>query len=280
MKTIDPKYEHSELPKPKNLLLHFYRCLGKCTAIIYFTIGGMILGSIVFPLIFLISWNKKIFKRRAQSFISMTFRHFTFMLRLLQLMELHVEGRETLKNLKSTIVVANHPSLLDVVILISLIRNADCIVRGSLVHTPFVFVIKYLYLVNTLGSEEMFSLADKSLSDGTNLIIFPEGTRTPRHGTNSYKRGAGHIAYKSKKNILPVYIGGTDKYGLGKHDPYFSFLPDSKLVYTIKVLETVSIDKYSRLEEQIAARRITEDIKQILDKAKEEDPYADKNKQN
>ncbi|MCR5218051.1 1-acyl-sn-glycerol-3-phosphate acyltransferase [Treponema sp.] len=277
MKEIDPRYDHSELPFPKNPLLHFYRCLGKCGATIFFTIGGFFLGAIIFPLIFLLSWNKKTFKRRAQNFISITFRQFLFVLQLLQLLELNVEDRAVFKNLKSTVVVANHPSIMDVVILISLIKNADCIVRGGLIHTPFVFVIKYLYLVNTLGSEEMFTLADKSLNNGTNLIVFPEGTRTPRHGKNTYKRGAGHIAFKSRKNILPVYIGGSDKYGLGKHDPFFSFLPDSKIVYNIKPLKEIQIEKYSDLEEQIAARRITEGIESVLSQAAEKEIHDNKN---
>lgn len=277
MKQIDSKYDHSELPFPKNPLLHFYRCLFKCASIIFFAAGGMFLGTIVFPLIFLVSWNKKVFKRRARAFVSITFRHFIFALRCLSLIDLNVENKEALKNLKSTVVIANHPSLLDFVILVSLIKNADCIVRGSLVKTPFVFVIKYLYLVNTLGSDEMFLLAEKTLKDGSNLIVFPEGTRTPRHGKNPFKRGAGHIAYKSKKDILPVYIGGGDKYGLGKHDPFFSFIPDSKIIYNLKVLDKIQIEKYTNLEEQIASRRITEDLQNLLDKCSENDTYAKKN---
>ncbi|MBO4403966.1 MAG: 1-acyl-sn-glycerol-3-phosphate acyltransferase [Treponema sp.] len=260
MKTIDPKYSHAELPRAKNPLLHFYKCFMKIFCIFFFGTGGFLLGLLVFPVFKIIFIKRKTFKKAAMAFTSATFRFFIVIMRLTGCLRLKIEGREKLKELKSCIIVANHPSLLDVVFLISIIKNADCIVRGGLTKTPLVFVIKHLYIVNTLGTEEMMELSKASLDTGTNLIIFPEGTRTPRHGLNPYKRGAARIALRTKSDIVPVYIGGNDKYGLGKHDPLFSFNPTEIYRYHIKVLDKIPISDFADEEEQIAARHLTDRI--------------------
>lgn len=257
MKTTDPRYSHSEITRVKNPFLYFYRCCAKILCIVVFGAGGLLLGMAVFPLLKLIFWKKTAFKKAAMTFTSFTFRFFILFMRITRCIKLSVEGKEKLRNLKSCIIVANHPSLLDVVFIIAFVKNADCIVRGGLTRTPLIFIIRQLYIVNTLDTEEMMELSEKSLAEGTNLIIFPEGTRTPRHGTNPFKRGASHIALRTKSDIIPLYIGGNDKYGLGKHDPLFSYNPDEIYRYTITVLDRIPSAEFSHLEEQIASRHLT-----------------------
>ena len=265
-KEKDPRYDASDLPPSTHKVRYALRCIGKLLSIAVFGIGAVLLGLIVFPLLRLVVHPKERFKKTARHFVSLTFRFFWGMLAFLHLAKISIDKEEKKKlcKLKSTIIVANHPSILDVVAIISLVPNTDCIVNGSLSKGIFALVIKELYIVNSLGWEEMCALSKDSLNAGANLIIFPEGTRTPRHGKNLYKRGASRIALNCQKPILPIYIGGNDKYGLGKHDAFFSFNKEEAYHFDLYPLKPIFPVEYKHLEAQIASRRITERIYETI----------------
>ena len=244
----------------KNKPFYIYGCAAKLLCCFIFGAGALVIGIILFPLFKIFLHPKDKFKRYARKFVSAMFSFFINLMKLTGGLKLKVDNREKFRHLKSTIVVANHPSLLDVVFLISLMPNADCIVRGGLSRSVFAMIIKQLYLVNTMGIEEMYELSQQTLEEGNNLIIFPEGTRTPRHGTNKFKRGAAHIAYETNSDIQPVYIGGGDKYGLGKNEPFFSFCRTGPYIYELKILPKIRIKEYKEYESQIATRRLTQKI--------------------
>ncbi len=258
-KEIDPKYSPEGLPPVKNYFLYTYRCLIKMFAFAFFGIGSVFVAIVIFIMRIFIH-PKKTFKKAARSFTSLTFRGFINMLRVLGCLSLKVDDRKKYKSLKSKIIIANHPSILDVVFIISLVPNTDCIVRGGLAKTILAGVIRQIYMVNTLGYEEMVQLSKEALDSGSNLIVFPEGTRTPRHGTNPYKRGAARIALETGYDVQPIYIGGTDKYGLGKHDRWFSYNPTEKYVYDMHILDEIKIDAYKDMDAAIAARHLTDDM--------------------
>lgn len=262
-KTLSP-YDHSDLPPVKNPIRYVYGCLMKLFFYAFFGIGSVVLGIIVFPIERLIFHPKEKFQKVARATVSATFRFFIGFMHIAGVTRSQVQDKEKFRELKSKIIVVNHPSMLDVVFIISLIPNADCIVRGSLANSMYAGVIRQLYIVNSLGYEEMIDLCRKSLAQGTNLIVFPEGTRTPRHGTNPYKKGAARIALDTNSDVQPVYIGGSDKYGLGKHDAFFSYSRSGPYVYDIHLLPEIKIAEYKQLEGQIAAKRLTEKMHEVI----------------
>ena len=146
----------------------------------------------------------------------------------------------------------------------SLVPNSTCIVRGSLTHTPLRGVIKQAYITNTTEFEDVLVECKKLTDQGCNVIIFPEGTRTPRHGQNNYKKGAARIALYCGCDIQPVFIGGSDKYGLGKHDPLWSYNHVERYIYDFKLLPTISVEEYKELSEPIAAKRLTEKMESVI----------------
>lgn len=262
------RYAREDLPPIKNPLLYVYGAIIKLFFYAFFGTGSILLGLIVLPIERLFIHPKARFQKAARATVSFAFRFFINFIRILGVLRFQTADKEKFRSFSSKIVVANHPSMLDVVFLISLIPNADCIVRGSLANSLYAGVIRQLYIVNTLGYEEMIELCKNSLETGTNLIVFPEGTRTPRNGTNAFKKGAARMALDTHCDILPVYIGGSDKYGLGKHDAFFSYARSGVYRYNIYMLDEIKIADYESLEPQIAAKHITEKIHQtIADKA-------------
>ena len=264
---LDEKYNHKDMPKIENYLFNFCGCFMKIFAMTVFGVGAVILAVFVFPFIRLFTLRRKDFGVVARAYVSHTFRVFLGFLNILHVSIRKVENEDDYRNIHSKIIIANHPSLLDFVYIMSLVPNSTCIVRGGLTKTPLRGVIKQAYITNTTTFEDM-CLECKKLTDmGCNVIIFPEGTRTPRHGKNNYKKGAARIALYCGCDVQPIFIGGSDKYGLGKHDPLWSYNHVEPYLYDFKKLPVISIDEYKDLSEPIAAKRLTDKMEQVLKSA-------------
>lgn len=258
------RYSTEDLPPAKNPVLYAYRCILKAATIIVFGTTAFLFGLTLLPLLRLILHPAWRFKKIARAVTHLMFRFSLGVLQLLGGIKLDVQGKEVLRSMKGKILVANHPSILDGVILISLVPNADCIMRGSLTHSVMAGVVRQLYIVNDMGYEQLLPHCRKSLEEGANIIIFPEGTRTPRHGTNKFKRGAAHIAHDTGADIQVLYIGGNDKYGLGKHDSFFSYNKEEIYHYDLHLLPAIHAADYAELPGHIAARRMTEKMHELL----------------
>lgn len=266
-KELDEKYNHKDMPKIENYLFNFCGCFMKIFAITVFGVGAVILAVFVFPFIRLFTLHRKDFGVVARAYVSHTFRVFLGFLNLLHVSIRKVENEDDYRNIHSKIIIANHPSLLDFVYIMSLVPNSTCIVRGGLTKTPLRGVIKQAYITNTTTFEDMCVECKKLTDMGCNVIIFPEGTRTPRHGKNNYKKGAARIALYCGCDVQPIFIGGSDKYGLGKHDPLWSYNHVEPYLYDFKKLPVISIDEYKDLSEPIAAKRLTDKMEQVLKSA-------------
>ena len=249
-------------------LIHWYRIFIKLFLFFVFGVGSIILITAVFPTIRLFSYSNQTFKRRSRKAMCFTQKIFVGLGTLVGGFELKVENREYLSHLSGKIVVANHPSLLDVVMLLSVIPNADCIIKAALGHHNVISgIVNTLYISNSLDFDHLTRECTKSLQEGNCLIIFPEGSRTKADGIHNFQRGAAHIALSSGCSLVPVCIGGTDKYGLRKHDPMFSYNPKEKFIYTLKPLPEVNPSDYADLPVPVAARKITDRIKTDIETA-------------
>lgn len=266
-KELDEKYNHKDMPKVENYLFNFCGCFMKIFAMTVFGVGAVILAVFVFPFIRLFTLRRKDFGVVARAYVSHTFRVFLGFLNILHVSIRKVENEDDYRNIHSKIIIANHPSLLDFVYIMSLVPNSTCIVRGGLTKTPLRGVIKQAYITNTTTFEDMCVECKKLTDMGCNVIIFPEGTRTPRHGKNNYKKGAARIALYCGCDVQPIFIGGSDKYGLGKHDPLWSYNHVEPYLYDFKKLPVISIDEYKDLSEPIAAKRLTDKMEQVLKSA-------------
>lgn len=268
-KKIDPKYAADDLPKIRNPFGYLYRLIVKNLSYILFGIGTFLIVLFVFPILRLVWHNKEVFRKKGQVFIADVLNICIHIMAFFRISTYEVSDLKALRNLKSCVIVANHPSLLDVIYTFAFVKQADCIIRAGLKNSPVSGIVKPLYISNDGDFDEMVKDAKKSLESGSNLIIFPEGTRTPRHGTNPYKKGAARIALECGCNVQPLHIGGGDKYGLGKHDPFYLVHPTHKYHYKFTVLPQISIDKYKDLAPAIAAKHLTDDMRQIIDSVKD-----------
>ncbi|WP_407396486.1 lysophospholipid acyltransferase family protein [Treponema sp.] len=275
---FDEKYNWRDLPKVSNWIAYTYRAFMKLFWIFFIGFGAVILAAIVFPAFKIFIHSKDRFRCTAQRFVSATFRFFMFLLKISGIAKLLTDSREEFRNMHSRIVVANHPSILDTVVLIALIPNATVIAGEKYAKGVLGGVIKACYIINSLDFDELCRRCKESLDLGSNVIIFPEGTRTPRHGQNNFKKGAARIARATGANIIPVLIAGSDKFGLGKSNPFWSFNPVEQLIYHLIMLPEIDISEYAELTDPIAAKRITqkcsESIHNAADQYKKDHPLT------
>ena len=260
----------SKQPKIKNIFFYIYGCVSKILAIIWFGLGAVFLAIFVFPFIRLFTLGHKDFGIIARAYVSHTFRVFLGNLHLCRVSLLKVEDKQAFREIRSKVIIANHPSLLDFVYIMSLVPNSTCIVRGGLTHTPLRGVIKQAYITNTTDFDDVLVECKKLTDKGCNVIVFPEGTRSPRIGRNNYKKGAARIALYCGCDVQPMFIGGSDKYGLGKHDPLWSYNHVEQYVYDIKILPKIPIAQFKELSEPIAAKHLTEEMEKVIRAAGDE----------
>ena len=253
-----------DLPPVKNKPLYAYRVFAKWLSFFFFGLCSVFGSIFILPPMRLFLHPKARFQKHGRIFVSGYFRLFISFMHFLGIVDFEPDDRGKYRCLSSKIIVANHPSLLDVVMVISLVPNADCIVNTYLRHNILTGMVRQLYIIN---SEDLGSTLDaciESLKMGNCLVIFPEGTRTPRSGKAILKKGAARIALSSGCNIVPLHNGGTDKFGLGKKDPWTGFNPREKYVYRITMGNEIDPGKYRGLPEPAAAKSITEEMSLFL----------------
>ena len=219
-------------------------------------LGAVPLALIVIPVATLLS-RDPVRRRRAQAMVRGAFRGYLWMLRALRVIRLEVAGAERLAACRGRLVIANHPTLLDVVILMALVPNAQCVVKHQLFRHPLMrhIVRAAGYLPNDLAPEEMIARCVASLTSGDNLIIFPEGTRSPSGGLLPLQRGFAHVSTLAGCEIQPVRIG-CEPPMLLRGDSWHR-IPPVMPIFRVEVAPAVAVGPFlAGVERPLAARRL------------------------
>lgn len=208
-----------------------------------FGLGGMAIATVIAPVLNATTSDSEKRQQRAQNVIKYSFKGFTEMMVKLGIMTYSVEGLEKLQNSRQELVIANHPSLIDVVVLIGMMQQANCVVKQSLWSNPFTKgpVQSAGYILNA-GSQQFVEDCVTRLKENNaaSLLIFPEGTRTEKGMTlNEFQRGAANIAIRANVPIRPVVITCTPS-TLTKNEKWYH-VPYRPFHIEVKVLDAVQV---------------------------------------
>lgn len=208
-----------------------------------FGLGGMAIATVIAPVLNVTTSDSEKRQQRAQNVIKYSFKGFTEMMVKLGIMTYSVEGLEKLQNSRQELVIANHPSLIDVVVLIGMMQQANCVVKQSLWSNPFTKgpVQSAGYILNA-GSQQFVEDCVMRLKENNSasLLIFPEGTRTEKGMTlNEFQRGAANIAIRANVPIRPVIITCTPS-TLTKNEKWYH-VPSRPFHIEVKVLDAVHV---------------------------------------
>ncbi len=129
--------------------------------------------------------------------------------------KLKVEGLENIDHNQTYVIVANHQSLADIIIIYKTHMYFKWVAKKDLLKLPFIggllWVNDHVLLARgEFGSiKAVYRQAAEWLRKGVSMLFFPEGTRSHTDEMNEFQNGAFKLAIKESKPVLPVFIGGT-----------------------------------------------------------------------
>jgi 1-acyl-sn-glycerol-3-phosphate acyltransferase len=231
---------------------------GKICALAFIFVGGGLLATTILPILTLFPGRQQ---ERTQFLIHISFRFYLRMLRFFRMIRLEVDGAEKLAGCIGKMVISNHPSLLDVVILMALIPKIQCIVKHELWNHRLLggLMRRAGYIRNDLDPEKLVANCKASLGEGRCLIIFPEGTRTLPGNLPRFQRGFADIATLTGTPIQLVFITCSPPF-LFKGEPWWR-VPPQKPFFRVFIGECLDANSYLLYGQRgIAARKLVESL--------------------
>lgn len=234
------------------LIAKFMR--GVLAALLFAAFG---VGSILATPVFLIPCPAA-FRRHV---VCTTYRLLSMALRGLGLIGISVsnEDRSVLRALKGRIVVMNHLTFLDIVVLSSLIGDSTCVVKSATLRNPFLSLVSRRVLLSNDNPARVVAEARRVLSNGINLIVFPEGTRGGGGALLPLKRGAAQLSIRCRAPVVAVRLS-CDPLVLGKGMRWWDVC-DRRSIYSLSVCGEITPPPCDGL---VSVRAMTDEIASVL----------------
>lgn len=222
---------------------------------VLFGLGGLVLRLVCFPLVALLKRDPLQQRCAARWLINRAFYCFVEFMRRTGVITYSIDHPERLGR-PGQMIMANHPSLIDVVLLIACLRDTNCVVKESLWHNPFTRgPVRAAGYISNDASIDMIEKTAAALREGQTLVIFPEGTRTTPGQMPVFHRGAAAIAIRSAASVTPVVIRVSPT-TLTKAEPWYS-IPQRRVHFSLSVGEDIDPQEYARAAPApIASRKL------------------------
>lgn len=156
----------------------------------------------------------------------------------MRLISCQVTGMEHYDRSGNQLILANHPTLIDVVILISLFPQVDCVIKEAVTRNPAMrMLVGSANYISNREAADLLESCTSRLRSGAALLLFPEGTRTVPGRPLQFKPGAAEVALQARAKILPVVVDCRPQF-LAKHEPWY-YIPPRAPHFDIRVLAPV-----------------------------------------
>jgi 1-acyl-sn-glycerol-3-phosphate acyltransferase len=158
-------------------------------------------------------------QRLARRWHSWVFRFYLGFLSRFCACRFDLDALDTLPKQGPLVVVANHPSLLDAVLIISRLPNMVCIMKAALLRNPLLgAAAQSAGYISNAGPLEMMLNARAAIAQGAQLLVFPEGSRTVDFPIDACSPSAGVLARAAGVPVQTLLIECSTPY-LGKAWP-------------------------------------------------------------
>ena len=145
--------------------------------------------------------------------ISSVYRGFWTCAQWLGLMRIDYAELDALSRDGGLIIAANHPSMLDALLVVARVPRGICIMRTSLMRNPFLGAgARLARYIRNEPPRGMIRSAVANLKDGGQLVLFPEGTRTVTQPINPFRPGITLMALLADVPIQTVVIESESPY--------------------------------------------------------------------
>jgi len=172
-----------------------------------------------------------------------------------------VEGREKIDPNTAYVMVANHQSLLDILVLFRLFTHFKWVSKIENFYVPCIGWNMSLnrYIKLRRGDKEsvdqMMAASEQTLREGNSIMMFPEGTRSADGRLKAFKHGAFTLAKRVGAPILPIVVEGT-----AAALPKRGFVLQGRHAIRIRVLDAIP---YARVA-SLSVEALTEHVRAII----------------
>ena len=169
----------------------------------------------------------------------------------------HVEGREKVRREATYVMVANHQSLLDILVLFRLFVHFKWVSKIENFRVIFVgwnmSLNRYIKLRrgDKESVEQMMAACERTLAEGSSIMMFPEGTRSVDGRLKPFKHGAFTLAQRMHLPILPIVIEGT-----AAALPKRGFILQGRHAIRIRVLDAIPYARFANESAEAAAEHV------------------------
>lgn len=182
------------------------RSIGQIVMFIFFGLSSAVMSALAVPIYSIVVRDPARRARGVRRMVRRAMRGYVDGLRALRLIDLEVSGLERAAT-PGALVVANHPSLIDALILLAYLDDAIVIAKPALRANPFLSAS--IRGANYVVNDDAVALIDACrarIDAGQTLLLFPECTRTALDGAVRLRRGAAQVAVRSGCPVVPVTI--------------------------------------------------------------------------
>lgn len=150
------------------------------------------------------------------------------------------EGLDHIDPTKPAVLVANHQSYWDIMVLYGLYKPFKWVSKDSIFKVPFIGwnmeLNQYVKIArgDLKSIKEMMATCRNWLKQGASIMIFPEGTRSPDGEIKEFRDGPFKMATDCNVPVIPIVVEGT-------HEmlPKGTLMVNFKGKVTVKVLPPV-----------------------------------------
>ncbi|HUD31698.1 MAG TPA: lysophospholipid acyltransferase family protein [Variovorax sp.] len=166
--------------------------------------------------------------------ISFAYRVFWSLATACGMMRIDARCLDALRDERGLILAANHPTMLDALLMVARLPRSACVMKAGLTKNVFIGAgARLAHYISNDSAHSMVRLAVEDLRRGGQLVIFPEATRTVESPLNPFRPGMTLIAKLAQAPIQTVFIE-TDSPYLGKGWPLWR-VPPLPLVFTLRL---------------------------------------------
>ncbi len=232
--------------------------------------------TVTFPITFLIWLAALPFDPERKTMHWMLVWEGTIVTRLIPIWKITIRGREKARKGDTYVIISNHQSMLDIVIINCLLYRFKWISKIENMKVPFIgwYLRMADYITVDRGNSDskdmMMERSFETLGRGTSIMMFPEGTRSIDGEIGFFRRGAFQLAIGAKKPVLPILIDGTGGI-LPKHGLIFS----SGHKIDIRVLDPVYPDSFGTPDPDALAARFNIFMRDALKDLRKERKMSD-----
>jgi 1-acyl-sn-glycerol-3-phosphate acyltransferase len=243
----------------------YWRIFGTGLSFTFFGIGGLLLTVVVFPIVGIFERDALARQRTVQAIIQRTFKLFLWMIRGIGAADFEWVGMDKVKKDRGCLIVANHPSLIDYVMIASCLPQCDCVVKPAILRNPCMKgIIKAAGYVSSTDVTRFFETCAERLHSGHVLLVFPEGTRSTPGKPSTLVRGAAQIATHAGIDLRLIHVTVSPSFLTKEHKWYN--VPKIKPIFRVEAKGMIEVEPFLREAPSVnaAARRLNRHLDEVL----------------